>query len=255
MRVPRIATTITLVIAAGTLLLGSSPARAEFDNDKWVAKQLKCDGFDDNRCYRYVDPRRRGKPFLKPPRPHPEALSRYYRPPPTRGHRPPVHSRVHGLYYGRDGYHRRPAAYAAPPYHGPKYYDDAGHGKYFRGHYSGVHDVPWDGKWPGRYDRFERVCLNVVTVKGTEAQTENGALISAKRAWRASVRSDFGERYQDLDHAKDAEYRCWRSSTNESVLGRAGEWLTGQYRKRCQVWAIPCLGDRQKLEGDKDDRE
>ncbi len=39
----------------------------------------------------------------------------------------------------------------------------------------------------------------MVTAKGTEAQTENGALISAKRAWRAWVRSDHGERYQDLE--------------------------------------------------------
>jgi hypothetical protein len=95
----------------------------------------------------------------------------------------------------------------------------------------------------------------MVTAKGTEAQTENGALISAKRAWRAWVRSDHGERYQDLDSAKNGEYRCWRSSTNESTLGKVGEFLTGQYRKRCQVWAVPCLGERHTLDGDKDDRE
>ena len=82
-------------------------------------------------------------------------------------------------------------------------------------------------------------CLHMVTAKGTEAQTENGALVSAKRAWRAWVRSDHGERYQDLDAAKNGEYRCWRSSTNESTIGKVGEFLTGQYRKRCQVWAVP----------------
>src|SRR5215813_10393768 len=94
-----------------------------------------------------------------------------------------------------------------------------------------------------------------VTAEGTEAQTENGALVSAKRAWRAWVRSDHGERYQDLDAAKNGEYRCWRSSTNESTIGKVGEFLTGQYRKRCQVWATPCLGERHTLDGDKDDRE
>src|SRR5262249_25667841 len=77
----------------------------------------------------------------------------------------------------------------------------------------------------GRYDRFERQCLRLVTAKGTEAQTENGALVSAKRAWRAWVRSDYGERYQDLDSAKNGEYRCWRSSTNESTIGKVGEFL------------------------------
>lgn len=108
---------------------------------------------------------------------------------------------------------------------------------------------------PGRYGRYERECQPLVTAKGAEANTETGAMSVAKRAWRAWVRSDYGERYQDLDYAKHAEYRCWRSSTNESALGKAGEFFAGAYRKRCQIWAVPCLGERQKLEGDKDDRE
>ena len=45
------------------------------------------------------------------------------------------------------------------------------------------------------------------------------------------------------------------NSTNESTIGKVGEFLTGQYRKRCQVWAVPCLGERHTLDGDKDDRE
>lgn len=244
MRVRRTVGSIGPMIAAvcALLLLATAPVEAQGDVDqRWINKTLKCDGFDDNRCYRYVDPRRRGKPYLKTPRPEqPSYVFPYQR----RyhawrfQHRPHYEQKYHG-----HGYQHRP-------------YYARDHERWRDDKYDRYYDGRYDGSRYGRYDsRYERQCLRMITTKGSEAQTENGALISAKRAWRAWVRADYGERYQDLDHARHAEYRCWRSSTNESVLGRAGEWLTGQYRKRCQVWAVPCLGDRQKLEGDKDDRE
>jgi hypothetical protein len=271
MRVPRIATATGLVIAAScaALLYTRAPAQAEFDNDKWVGKQLKCDGFDNNRCYRFMDQRRQGKPFLQTRKLGDDDFPRVYKPQPQR-------SSFSHLYYGggRHDKHYYPGPYFQPHYkplhdrdvdrvdydRPPGRYEGRYEGR-FEGRYDRREARYWDGGYEGRYegkyaDRFfERQCLHMVTVKGTEAQTETGALITAKRAWRANVRSDFGERYQDLDNAKHGEYRCWRSSTNESVLGRASEWVTGQYRKRCQVWAVPCLGERQKLEGDKDDRE
>lgn len=263
----------TLAALLMMLALGT-PAQAEFDSDKWAAKQLRCDGFDDNRCFRFVDPRRRNKPHLKPHK-YVEEPDRYV-----------VKTRHVRRYYHYPRYYRR---YADLYYGRPKHYkhhhwgrhrarwdrddDDDRHGRHDRDRWD---DDRWDndrgdrGRWrKDRWDRdredkwayrradgrYERECLHMITNKGAEAQTENGALISAKRAWRANVRADFGERYQDLNHAKRAEYRCWRSSTNESALGRAGEWLTGQYRKRCQVWAVACLGERQRLERDDDDKE
>jgi len=261
------------LVALLTALTIGTPARAEFDTDKWVARQLKCDGFDDNRCFRFVDPRRRNKPHLKPHKYVEEPdryvvktlhFRKYY-------HYPHHYRRYADLYYGR------------PRHHGHHHWGrdrgrrdndrwDNDHGD--RDRWDRDRGDRWDrdrgdrdrrdrgdrdrdDKWAYRRDdgRYERQCLYMITNKGAEAQTENGALISAKRAWRANVRADYGERYQDLNQARRAEYRCWRSSTNESAIGRAGEWLTGQYRKRCQVWAVPCLGERQRLERDDDDKE
>jgi hypothetical protein len=215
------------------------------DTGAYVKRTLRCDGFEDNRCFRFADPRRRGKPYLQPHlyRQQPRAPDNYD----TRyvnDRRPQgpdyvedgrEHWRDHSWRDRRDRDYRD-GDYRDRDYRERDYYDR-------RDRY-------------GRFDhRFERQCLHLVTAKGTEAQTENGALVSAKRAWRAWVRSDYGERYQDLDAAKNGEYRCWRSSTNESTIGKVGEFLTGQYRKRCQVWAVPCLGERHTLDGDKDDRE
>jgi hypothetical protein len=239
---------VCLLAMCALALLGPRQVRAEGDADAkvWVSRALKCDGFDDNRCYRFVDRRRRGKPYLEPRR-YPIATREYARHYNTYYERRRHYDKYRYGRYGRS-YHEpdddngRYAKYEDRQYYGRSRYGRARYGR--SDHYYGRHD-----------SRYERQCLHVVTAKGSEAQTENGALISAKRAWRAWVRSDYGERYQDLDHAKRGEYRCWRSSTNESALGRAGEFITGQYRKRCQVWAVPCLGERQKLEGDKDDRE
>ncbi len=242
MRLLRVASFIGLSIAAVGMfaLLMPAPAQAQGEGPDWVARTLKCDGFDNNRCYRYTDRRRRGKPYLQPRRPLYEDTAEYVFPYERRRHYYQYYRNYHPKYY----HPRHYGPWRYPRHEYARYGDDRRYGRSY-GYY---HDRRHDG-------RYERQCLHIITAKGTEAQTENGALISAKRAWRAWVRSDFGERYQDLEHAKRGEYRCWRSSTNESALGRAGEFLTGQFRKRCQIWAVPCLGDRQKLEGDKDDRE
>ncbi len=239
-----------------------SALAGEFDTDKWTARVLKCDGFDDNRCYRYVDRRRRNKPYLQPHK-YVEEPDRYtVKTVRKRFHHYPTHyKRYADMYYGRSRHHHDHWRSHKKRDH----WDDDRWDK-DRGHRDRWEKDRWEkdrwdrdreDRWAYRTaeGRYERQCLYLITTKGAEAQTENGALISAKRAWRASVRADFGERYQDLNNSRRAEYRCWRSSTNESALGRAGEWLTGQYRKRCQVWAVPCLGDRQRLEGDEDDKE
>jgi len=65
-----------LLVASGTssilavlalLAMTPAPARAEGeDTGAYVKRTLRCDGFEDNRCFRFADPRRRGKPFLQP---------------------------------------------------------------------------------------------------------------------------------------------------------------------------------------------
>jgi hypothetical protein len=239
MKVPPLAKSgaSSMIAIATLLLMMPAPAQAEGqDTAAYVGRSLRCDGFEDNRCYRFADPRRRGKPYLQPRTHHHHHADSHE----TRyvvERRPLVHAHEHSWRERswRDRGHHRDRDYRDRDYR-DRDYDDR------RDRY-------------GRHERYERQCLHLVTTKGTEAQTENGALISAKRAWRAWVRSDHGERYQDLDSAKNGEYRCWRSSTNESTIGKVGEFLTGQYRKRCQVWAVPCLGERHTLDGDKDDRE
>ena len=219
-----------------------APAQAEGqDTAAYVSRSLRCDGFDNNRCFRFADPRRRGKPYLQP-----------------RTH----HHHHHDAHDTRYVVERRSLAPPNVHEHAWRDRDHSGRehswreGGRYRDRDRDYRDRDYDRRdRSGRHERYERECLHPVTAKGTEAQTENGALVSAKRAWRAWVRSDHGERYQDLDAAKNGEYRCWRSSTNESTIGKVGEFLTGQYRKRCQVWAVPCLGERHTLDGDKDDRE
>jgi hypothetical protein len=244
MRVPALVTSgACSFVAVATLLLSMpAPAYAEGeDTGAYVSRALRCDGYENNRCYRFADPRRRGKPYLQPRYLHQPQRPENY------DSRYVVERRPSGPSYAeewrernwreRENYHDRDRDWRDRDYRDRDYERHDRFGRY------------------DRFDRYERQCLHLVTAKGTEAQTENGALISAKRAWRAWVRSDHGERYQDLDSAKNGEYRCWRSSTNESTLGKVGEFLTGQYRKRCQVWAVPCLGERHTLDGDKDDRE
>lgn len=239
MKAPLLVTSGTSSILAMLALLAMTPAPAQAegeDTGAYVKRTLRCDGFENNRCYRFADPRRRGKPYLQP-----------------HLHRQPV----------PDGYdtryvvERRPVAPSyTQEWRDPSWRDRSWRDRDYRDRDRDRDRDDYDRRDRyGRNDRYERQCLHSVTTKGTEAQTENGALVSAKRAWRAWVRSDHGERYQDLDAAKNGEYRCWRSSTNESTIGKVGEFLTGQYRKRCQVWAVPCLGERHTLDGDKDDRE
>jgi hypothetical protein len=245
MKAPLLVTAGASSVFAALVLVASMPAPAQAegeDTGAYVKRTLRCDGFQNNRCYRFADPRRRGKPYLQPHfhkhhqhhHHHRDAYETRYV-----VERPSLVAREVRDHSWRDrDYRDRDRDYRDRDYRERDYYDRRDrYGRY------------------DRHERYERQCLHLVTAKGTEAQTENGALVSAKRAWRAWVRSDHGERYQDLDAAKNGEYRCWRSSTNESTIGKVGEFLTGQYRKRCQVWAVPCLGERHTLDGDKDDRE
>ncbi|HJZ31583.1 MAG TPA: hypothetical protein VKF35_10780 [Hyphomicrobiaceae bacterium] len=239
MKVPPHVTSGALSLFAGSMLLllmQPVPGLAEgTDTANYVSKTLRCDGYDNNRCFRFADPRRRGKPYLQP---------RFHHPPPEGVDTRYVVERRPVVPYGEERWREREGR-------------DRDYDRRDRDYDRRDRDYDRRDRYSryDRYERYERECLHLVTAKGTEAQTENGALVSAKRAWRAWVRSDHGERYQDLDAAKNGEYRCWRSSTNESTIGKVGEFLTGQYRKRCQVWATPCLGERHTLDGDKDDRE
>ena len=105
-------------------------------------------------------------------------------------------------------------------------------------------------------------CKPMVTARGGAANTEMGALNQAKRQLRLTIRSDIGEVYQDLAFGKDVTYRCWRASTNESVLGQMAERGASSfgfegYQKRCQIWMRPCIPPRIPLaiDREKEDRD
>jgi len=91
-------------------------------------------------------------------------------------------------------------------------------------------------------------------VVGEERTSKAKALRAADDAWMGAVRYDFGERYQDLNHAKDVRHNCDPSSTS-SILKRV--------HFRCVVEATPCRAKtgaveervERRYEEDDDDDE
>lgn len=64
-------------------------------------------------------------------------------------------------------------------------------------------------------------------VVGDEKTTKARALRAAERAWMGAVRYDHGERFQDLNNAKDIRRNCDPSSVRDQSV-------------RCVVEATPC---------------
>jgi hypothetical protein len=92
-------------------------------------------------------------------------------------------------------------------------------------------------------------------VIGEEKSSRARAQRAADNAWMGSVRYDHGERYQDMNYAKDVRHNCGPSSTT-TILKRTFF--------RCSVEATPCrapLGETTRVERkyeedtpDEDDR-
>jgi hypothetical protein len=74
-------------------------------------------------------------------------------------------------------------------------------------------------------------CHSRRRVVGEERPSKARARRAADDAWMGAVRYDHGERFQDLNHAKDVRHNCDPSSTS-SVLKRV--------HFRCVVEATPC---------------
>jgi hypothetical protein len=68
-------------------------------------------------------------------------------------------------------------------------------------------------------------------VVGTEQGSKEKARLAADDTWMGAVRYDYGERFQDLNHAKDVRHNCDPSSKTQ-FLKRA--------RFRCVIEATPC---------------
>lgn len=127
-----------------------------------------------------------------------------------------------------------------------------------------------DGRPPWRYGRHHHIhtyrtpvgierglsCHPRRRVVGEERTSKAKAQKAADDAWMGAVRYDFGERYQDLNHAKDVRHNCDPSSTS-SILKRV--------HFRCVIEATPCRAPTgaveerierryEEEEGDDDDR-
>lgn len=111
-----------------------------------------------------------------------------------------------------------------------RYYD---YGR--RRHHHHYHDY---ARWhiPGAGERIDHglFCQARRRVVGEERPTRAKAQRAADNAWMGSVRYDHGERYQDLNHAKDVRHNCDPSSTT-TILKRVFF--------RCVVEATPCRAE------------
>jgi hypothetical protein len=104
------------------------------------------------------------------------------------------------------------------------------------------HDQRWRYLRPGARgeDRDTGpVCHARRRVVGEERSSRADAQRAAENAWMGSVRYDHGERYQDINQAKDLRHNCDPSSVS-AVL------KTPHFR--CAVEATPCRGQVGSME-------
>ena len=128
-------------------------------------------------------------------------------------------------------------AYADPGHHGYQHWHCA---KDFWGNCAGAqhrwrhhHERRHHHRQHQQYQTHEGLDRGVACharrrVVGEERTSKNKARRAADDAWMGAVRYDHGERFQDLNHARDVRHNCDPSS----ILGRV--------RFRCVVEATPC---------------
>jgi hypothetical protein len=113
-----------------------------------------------------------------------------------------------------------------------------------RGYRRGYREDREDGYYGRSRERIDPglQCHARRRVVGEEKSSRAKAERAADNAWMGSVRFDHGERYQDLNHAKDVRHNCGPSSTT-SILKRVFF--------RCVIEATPCrapLGETTRVE-------
>lgn len=92
---------------------------------------------------------------------------------------------------------------------------------------------------PGSGERIDHglFCHARRRVIGEERSSTKSAKRAAENAWMASVRYDHGERYQDINNAKDVRQNCDISSNVRPGLGAK---IFNRPFFRCVVEATPC---------------
>jgi hypothetical protein len=104
-----------------------------------------------------------------------------------------------------------------------------------RHHHHRHHGHDHNNRWfvPGSGERIDHglACHARRRVIGEERPSRAKAQRAADNAWMGAVRYDHGERYQDINHAKDIRHNCDPSSTT-TILKRVFF--------RCVLEATPC---------------
>ena len=100
---------------------------------------------------------------------------------------------------------------------------------------------------PGAGERIDHglFCHARRRVIGEEQAGKKKALDNAQKAWMNAVRYDHGERYQDINHAKDVRQTCDFSS---HIRPGIAEKLFKRDFFRCVVEATPCRAPPSAIE-------
>jgi hypothetical protein len=121
--------------------------------------------------------------------------------------------------------------------------------RYYHRHRRHHDDSYRHGRWyPGANERIDHglICHARRRVVGEERPSTKEAERAAENAWMSSVRYDHGERYQDINKAKEVRVNCDPSSTVRPGLG--AKFFTRPFF-RCVVEATPCRGQLGDSEG------
>lgn len=103
---------------------------------------------------------------------------------------------------------------------------------------------------PTKPERIEhdRACKLPLEIVGDEAKSKEAAELQARRHWMKAVRFDHGEKFLEMDHARDVHAQCSRS--DHPITG--GKW--GQradaivHNWRCKIRATPCAAPMEREE-------
>lgn len=138
------------------------------------------------------------------------------------------HSRHHSRYHH---YHRH--RHCAADYWGRCRDGRRHHRHHHRGH---VHHHHGHVHHPRGDVERGIICQPRRRVVGEERSKEDTARRAAEISWAGAVRYDYGERYQDLAHAKDVRVNCDLST----IPSRGISKLLKTVQHRCVVEATPC---------------
>lgn len=98
----------------------------------------------------------------------------------------------------------------------------------------------------------DKLCLTMQRNVGEESPHEAEAKDTAVRAWAALVRFHYGEKYMDLNNAREVRFRCTRSSVFEVMPSERDERYERDDERngrrdvrpipqsRCEIEARPC---------------